>query len=375
MNLLANTRIRINKDVVTRVKRNGSGNGTITVMVGQEVSPADSLGKFIIKSGFRKLNLANLLSLPPLEVKATLQRQVGQPIFRGELLAFKKAGFLSGEKVVTSPSDGTLDYFNEQTGEARLQLSPKEVSLPAGLFGIVEKVDQIRGEVIIKTEATEIFGIGGSGRIREGLLKVLGEPGLLVDKGVIGPDLSGNIVVAGGLVYGDAIFQAMEMGVVGIVTGGVMVSDYKSMAGGTLKPHSSTVDIGLSLVVTEGFGAIPIGPDIYEVLTAYRDKFVFIDGNSSKIVLPSVDGHSMINIRRVGLAKSQDDEKELEARQLEIGQTVRVIGTQFLGQQGRVVSIEDKPKELPSQIKTYLVTVATKSGKFKIPYSNLEIIG
>ncbi len=375
MNLMANARIRIRQNAVTRVKRTATGKGQITVAVGQEVSPDDSLGKFKLQSGFRMIDVAVQLSVSPKEAKGLLQRKIGQKIFRGELLAFKKGSLFSGDKVITSPSDATLNFFDDKTGELRLELDAKEVSLLAGVYGIIEKVDPLRGDVVIKTQATEICGILGTGKVREGVLKVLGGPGLLVDQKMIPDNLSGDIVVAGGLVYGDAIFKAMRIGMHGLITGGINASDYRSITGSIYKKNLQT-DIGLSLMVTEGFGVVPIGNDVFEAATEHDGKFAILDGGAAKLILPSFDGTSIINLRKVALPKLGLEElkPELQAQQLEIGQKVRVIGTEYLGQQGKIVSINSQVDALPSKIRTYMVTVEAKNGKFKIPYTNLEII-
>lgn len=353
-----------------------TGLGQITVKVGQEVTPGDKLGRFSVKSGFRKINLAKLLSVSPQVTKQALQIKIGQRIFKGELLAFKKGSLFSQNKIITSPSDGVLDFFNEKTGEIRLELALKEVDLPSSVFGIVEKIDHAEGEVVIRTQATEIYGILGSGRVRGGQLRMIGPKSGLIVKNMINPVFVNDILVGGGLIYSDAIFEAVKIGVHGIITGGINAEDYKSMAGGSLVKQLGT-DIGLSLLLTEGFGPIPIGEDIFETLKAFEGKFVIIDGNRSKLVLPSFDSNCMVKVRKTHLPDLKIDEGSADTQVgvLSLGARVRVIGSQFSGEQGQVVGIDQAVTVLPSKVTTYMVLVEGRVRKFKVPFTNLEIIG
>jgi hypothetical protein len=189
-----------------------------------------------------------------------------------------------------------------------------------------------------------------------------------------------HILVSGGLIYSGALAQAITSGVHGIITGGINSSDYKSLRGGKLAfPGKYGSDIGLSLVVCEGFGSIPIGEDIFTILQKYNNQFVIIDGNAGKITLPACDSDCIIQIRKVALPQGLkqnyiDSIPEVEAVNLERGQKVRVIAAPFMGEQGVVDTIDATPTVLKSRISTFLVTITTKSRKIRVPYLNIEVI-
>lgn len=379
MNLYANQRVRILQDKVTRIKRRLQGKGKFTVKVGQEVVPDDRIGHSVYPSGYRNINIAKDLSVSPSEAKKLLQRPIGQRIFKGELIAFKKGGILSGKKVIISPTDGILYSYDQSTGELRLEFFPKEIDLPAAVFGLVETVDHLKGEVVIKTQVTEIFGIMGSGKLKTGQIKVIGSRGDLITKVSIYDNLSDHILVGGGLIYKDAITRAVETGVRGIITGGINAKDYKTISGGRLQTRVKFgTDIGVGVLVTEGFGSIPIGEDIFEVLTSHEDRFAILEGNRAKLTLPSHESDCMIKIRQTSLPQVPEDlvemPVEVEAMELKTGQRVRLISLPFLGEQGVIEAIDQTPSLLPSQIATYMVTVTTKKRKIRVPYTNLEVI-
>ncbi len=378
MKLYANYRVRIRPNVVTIIKRSLVGKGKISVSRGQEVLPEDVIGKSLLSSGFRSINLTSLLGVAPGEVEKYLQKRPGQTLYKNELLAFKKGGVWGGKKIVTSPTDGLIESYNSATGELRMGFLPKNVDLPAAVYGVVESVDNERGQVLIKTETTQMLGLFGSGRIRDGILKFLKVRSGLIDDAQINQGLSAHIVVGGALVYSNAISALLAVGAKGFVTGGMNAKDYRAMAGGHLQfPRKMGTDIGISLIAFEGFGSIPVGEDIISVLQKHDDKFAILDGNSARLYLPSYDKDSMIRVKKTALPSMNalvDPPPEIVAVEVKVGQRARVVVPPFQGGQGKIVYLDKTPTALPSGVRTYLVTLETKSRKIKVPFTNIEII-
>lgn len=378
MKFVAAVRIRIEKDVVVRIHRNLRGKGQIVVKKDQEVTPSDIIGTSFVSSGFRTFNLADILSVKPQDVAKYLKKSLGQRVYQGELLAIKEGGFLRGKKIVTSPTDGVLDFLNPKTGEIRLTFFPKKWDLPAGVYGVVELVDGEKGLIIIRAQATSVYGVFGSGRIRDGILNVLGRRDQLLSKAMVSPKLDRQILVGGGLVFKEAISSAISAEVQGIITGGIDARDYKSMAGGRLVfPKMLENDVGLSIVVCEGFGSIPIGEDIYEILQKYNGKYVSVDGNKGKIYLPSFESISLNKVKssRLPPLDSQiDQEQTNQLTDLKIGLKVRIIGNSYIGNIGKIVALDASETVLASKLKTFIATVETGRRKIQVPVANLEVI-
>lgn len=376
MKQFANFQLRVHSNVVIRVRRFLRGKGGLNVAVGQVVSPDEIIGNATISSGFRTLNLSQLLSVAPAEVERYLNRKVGQRIYKGELLAFKKGSLLGGQKVVTSPTDGVLDFLNPKTGELRMSFLPKQADLPAGVYGIVEQVDSRRGFVVIRTQASTIHGRFGSGRPRDGILHILNKKDSLITNSSITAKYDEHVLVGGSLFFKDAISAAISSGVSGIITGGINAKDYKAMGGGRLIfPRKLETDIGVSIVVCEGFGSIPIGDDIFGILSEYQGRFVSIDGNRAQILLPSFQSSSLTKVKNTRLPNLPEEgaveEKEVEVK---IGLKVRVVGNSYPGEQGEIIAINQSPTLLPSGIRTYLVTIAGVRRKIQVPVANIEVI-
>lgn len=377
--LVANRRLRFEIDTVSIIKRVLEGRGTIRVKVGQEVTPEEIVGSSISSGGFRVLDLSNLLSVPPNQVKKYLQRPLGHKIYRGELLALKRGGFWQNQKLIISPTDGVLDFLDEQTGQLRLTFLPKHIDLPAAVYGIVEKVNPPLGEIVIKTQVTRIYGLFGSGKARDGILRTLGGRGDLIHEYNISATRTENILVGGSLIYKEAMAWAITSEISGIITGGINAEDFRGISGGRLKfsNEANSTDIGTSIIVCEGFGSIPIGSDIFDILLKHNSRFAIIDGHKATISLPSFESSSMIKVRKTALPSSAQEPKTgnlLDVSDIEMGQKVRIIGSPYMGEQGKVISLDKTETLLATGIWSYLIGVETRSKKIKVPYLNLEII-
>lgn len=372
--LFANHRVRVKQNICTLIKRSLKGPGSLIVQKNTEISPHDILGHYKLTLGFTKINLAKELNVTPMEVPKLLQKAVGQTIFKGELVAFKK-GLLSKAQII-SPTDGIFESLDEKTGEATFKLLPKDVSLTAGVFGVVQDVDFKKGEVTIKTMMTEVYGIYGTGGEREGFINVISGPADLVNKEFITENHRGQILIAGSLILEAVIRESMSCNVSGIIGGGLNLDDYLAM-GGSLEPQkTASNDSGISILATEGFGIIPMGDDIYELFKKYSGKYALINGNLGRVQLPSNDPNSILSCRKVGLPSYETipEKVQLSVSDIKIGVKVRLIAPPFMGSQGTVLEIDSVPTRLESGISTILVTVVTKNKKIRVAFSNLEII-
>lgn len=369
-------RVRVEKDVIVRISRILPGKGIINVALNQEVAPSDIIGLSDVSSGFRTINLSQDLEVGPKEVEKYLKRGVGQRIYKGELLAYKQGSILGGKKAVVAPTDGILDYLNPETGEIKMTLLPRKIELPAGVYGIVDGVDNQRGKVTIKAQASRIHGMFGCGKIRDGILEFVCKREDMLIGSMISPKNEGQILIGGSLIYKEALSTSISCGVNGIITGGMNSEDYKSMAGGRLTfPKKLENDVGISILCCEGFGSIPIAEDIYNILREYDGKFVSIDGTRATLDLPSFQSNSLTHVKSVNLPPLDNFPKQVNGEvDLKVGLGVRVIGSSYLGEQGKIISVDSSPTLLASGLKGVLATIETKRRKIKVPVVNLEAI-
>lgn len=372
--LFANQRVRIRPGICRLIKRTLKGPGQISVQKNTEVSPHDILGHYKVTAGFTKVNISKELNVSPEEISKYMKKNVGQTVFKGELLAFKKGFF--GTSQIIAPTDSIFETLDKKTGEATFKLIPKDVSLTSGVFGVVEDVNQAQGEVIIRCMSTEVYGVIGTGSEKEGFLNVISGPGDLVNAYKVTPENRGQILAAGSLVLQETIKKALTCNVNGIICGGLNLDNYLSMATSLVPSKRVGTEIGISIVASEGFGLVPIGEDFQEMLNKHNGRFVMINGNLGRILLPSDDPNSILSCRKVGLPEggAQGVKPEITIGEIKTGAKVRLIWPPFFGAQGIVSAVDETPTTLKSGISTYLLTVDTKARKIRVPSSNVEII-
>lgn len=375
MDLPVNLRPRIKLNTITHVRRSLiGGKGKLNVAPNQEVMSSDILGQSMHSAGFSAVNIAKNLGVSSNVGGKYLTKPIGSKIFKGELLGLKKGMF--GDKVVTAPSDGVLAEYDSKLGEVMLEFLPKQQPLTSGVFGIVEQVNTDIGEVVIKTSVTEIIGIYGCGKERGGDIEAMGSSSELLSMQMLSHKLSSKIILGGALIYGEALRKAVECGISGIISGGINSLDFKAMSGSVDPHHRIGTDPGISILSTEGFGSMSIGSDIYNIIRAHDGKFAFLNGNTARLLLPSPEASSIINLRKVALpiTKEAEGSSDVTFRMIEPGARVRIVWPPFAGWQGRVISIDKTPTQLPSGISTYLLVVETSRKKIMVPYLNVELV-
>ncbi len=376
MSLFINSRVRVEKRVVLHVKRKlAGGRGEFFIKEGQEVTPTLSLGEGNTVTGFKTIPLAEKLGVHPKEALKYLKRSLGKNIYQGELLAKRENVLGLKPLIITSPFDGLIDFYDNNRGDLRIRALPHKVNLLSGVYGIVDRVEPTLGFALIRTLATIVHGVNGSGMEREGILKVLGAKESFISSRQINENLEEHILVGGGLLLEDAIVKAVSVRAKGIVTGGINARDFAKVCDAGLSINKKRwSDAGISIVLTEGFGSIPIGEDIFECLKSFDEGFAILDGNKMKLILPTSLEEDMIYIRKVSvpIKKVVDAEPDIMIVPLRVGQKVRIVTNPFFGTQGEVLAIDETPTKMPSGFMTYFVTIETRLSKIRIPYNNIE---
>ena len=376
MELPVNQRMLATPNKASHIIKQIPQGGQILVHQNEEIKPSDIIGKYHQVGGFRSVNLAQQLGVRPSDVKKYLKREMGKTIYQGELLAVK-SGFFR-KKEVTAPTDSVMQSLDEKTGIMVLRLLPKELPVLSGVYGIVDLIDAQTGNIYIKTMVTNIYGVLGSGKQREGILHVVGSQKSIILEDQIPSDIHQAIILGGSLFYIEALRKALENGASGIISGGINARDFKSIVGASNFKQGYGNDAGISLLIQQGFGGMPINNEIYQAMWLYEGKFVFIDGNARKVMLPSNDPDSILRLRSVMLPIVQNgqhpDTLELTTTTLKEGDQVRIIWPPYMGSVGKVIAIDSATSLLPSGVSTYMVTLELAGQKLKVPYSNLEVV-
>ena len=183
----------------------------------------------------------------------------------------------------------------------------------------------------------------------------------------------GCVVVGGSRVTAEAIRKAIKVGATGVVTGGFDDKDLREFLGYDIGVAiTGSEDLGVTLVVTEGFGDIVMAQKTFDLLNAKNGQMACINGATqirAGVIRPEVvipipgDIHAKGNIR------------EYEQQGLIIGSPIRVIRHPHFGKLGTVSALPSPLQVLESESKARVLEVMFEDGsKAIVPRANVELI-
>jgi hypothetical protein len=186
--------------------------------------------------------------------------------------------------------------------------------------------------------------------------------------------MRGQIVVGGARVTQEAVRKAIDVGVAAVVSGGIDDQDLREILGYDLGVAiTGSERIGITLLMTEGFGDIAMAERTHELLCAQAGRPAAANGTTQiragvmrpEIVIPlaATNGHAA-------------GEAGVFAAPLEIGAPVRIIRDPWFGVLGKVSQLPPEPHVLESGSRARVLEVAARDGrKLIVPRANVEIIG
>lgn len=356
-----------------RVRRILPIKGEVLVSQGDEVTAEQVVARTYLPGEITPVNMANLLSMPPADVLECMVKKVGDDVKKGDVLAETKGIFGMFKSTIESKWEGKIETISDVTGQVILRGEPIPVEVKAYLSGSVVEVLPDEG-VVIENDVTFVQGIFGVGGETFGTLKLAAHSHseeLTAD--MIKEDMKGCVVIGGARVTHEAIKKAIKVGAAAVVSGGIDDQDLKKILGYDLGVAiTGTERIGVTVVVTEGFGEIAMAQRTYELLKTREGHFASVNGATQiragvmrpEIVIPLTEEE-----------RKGEVEPEHTAGLLEPGKPLRIIRDPYFGLIGTVESLPPEPTVLGSGSKARVVEVKLESGKsVTIPRANVELI-
>jgi hypothetical protein len=346
--------------------------GKVLVEEGEQVTGQQIIAQTFMPGEITPLNMANLLSLPPADVPDCMLKNEGDPIEVGDAVARTKGIFGMFQSDYVSKVSGTIESISSVTGQVIVRGEPLPVEVQAYLAGTVTQVIPNEGCVIEADAAfiQGIFGIGGEsfGPIR--LASKTHEQPLTED--LITSDMKGAVIVGGARMTETAIERARSVGASAIVSGGIDDEDLRTFLGYDLGVAiTGSEEVGLTLIVTEGFGDIAMAERTFTLLSSLEGKQAAVNGATQiragvmrpEIIVPLPD------------SVSTDDTSDREQGYLDIDAPVRIIRDPYFGLIGSVNGLPSEPQILESGSKARVLEVKLDSGESVIiPRANVELI-
>ncbi len=328
-------------------------NGHVLVRRLQKVSPTDVIVVAPLSPKFLLLDIAQGLNVTPERADELLQRQSGDELVQGDVIAGPVGLF---QRVVRAPHPGQVRIAGE--GKVLFEISSPTYELQAGMEGNITNIIPERG-AIIEAHGALIQGVWGNGKIAYGIVQPVSNDmlqELIPEQLNIG--FRGTILTAGYCKNPEVLEAAGNIPIKGLILGSISAE---------LIPLAKKVDY--PIIVIDGFGESAMNKAAEGILIANKEKNITVNAQGYDPLLgefPEVI---------ISLAPQTDPELPVEIESLKAGKKVIIINGTKGSKIGKIESILPGKQILPSGIESQVAEVSFESDKrMTIPLTNLEIL-
>ena len=238
------------------------------------------------------INVAFRLGVEAPDTSRYMLKGVGESVTDGEPLARRKILLGLSEELVVAPVTGTVESISDLNGMVILRTPPVLVGIPAYVPGKVTKVLPAEG-CVVEAQGALIQGLFGVGGETAGAIHMaVSEPSGTLEAQQIVWDMKGKILVSGSGMSKRALLKARDVGVLGVVTGSIDDMELASFLGKEIGlAITGQEQVGLTVVVTEGFGDMPMSDQIFALLKEHEGKVDSLNGTthiSAESVRPEI---------------------------------------------------------------------------------------
>ena len=345
--------------------------GDILVKKGDKVSYDTIVARTDVPGDPELVKATAILGVDADEVRDFVTKKEGDSVKKGDVMGRYRMFFGLINREVTSPINGEIETISELTGQIIIRPDPVPVEVNAYLPGKIVEVIPREG-VVIETNSAFIQGILGLGGETHGELKVVVESSrdeLTADK--ISEYDRGHILIGGSLITYEAFQKAVEVGVAGLVAGGMNYTDVTRILGEAIGVAiTGEEEIGTTLIITEGFGKMDMSSRTFDLMKSFEGSVAAINGATQiragvmrpEIIIPHAE------------SAEETTAEELTAG-MQAGTPVRLIRQPYFGSIGTVVSLPVELQRVESGSKVRVMAVKLDDGREVIvPRANVEII-
>lgn len=363
--------LRVTARATVRRERRLPLKGAVLVALGERVQPDTIVARTELPGNVQTVNLAAKLSTEPAKVAGLLLKPIGAAVAKGEVIATAKTMFGLMTTAAECPCDGVLESVSTVTGQLIVREPPIPVEVGAYLEGVVTEV--LPGEgVVIEAQGAFLQGIFGVGGETYGPVAIaVHRPDAELMPQDLKPEHRGRVVVGGAFVRHETLMRARDIGVAAVVVGGFDDSDLKRLIGRDLGVAiTGSEEIGLTLVLTEGFGHIPMAQRTWRLLSENAGRLASVSGATqirAGVLRPE------IVIPAEGQAPPKGDAQEGD---LGVGSLVRVIRQPWFGRIGKVTGMPAALQALETEamVRVLVVEFADDASHATVPRANIERI-
>jgi biotin carboxyl carrier protein len=366
--------LTVTEQAIVRRRRLLSLPGTVLVTTGDSVSANQAVARAELPGKVYPVNLANQLSVAPDEIHEYLIKKVGDPVQKDEILAENKPLMKWFKTEILSPITGVVESVSPVTGQVLLREPPRVLELLGYVDGLIVEVIPQQG-VVVETDCSlvqGIFGIGGE--TRGEIVIAVASPDEALSPRHFTADMKGKIVVGGSFIPSEALARAKEVGVAGLVVGGIHDKDLRALLGYDLGVAiTGSEQVGFTLILTEGFGTIPMARKTFTLLSAHAGQLASISGATQ--IRAGVIRPEIIIPKDAGTSGAHGAATVAEREGIRIGDQVRIIRDPLFGKIGEVASLPPDLQRIPTESDVRVMEVRFADGSAAmIPRANIELI-
>lgn len=345
--------------------------GEVLVRVGDSVSAEDVVLRVMLPGEIEILRVGDALGVE--SASKLLKVGVGEAVTEGQILAETPGLFGYFKEEVRSPITGTVEYFTEANNHLAVRGTATSFEVKAYISGIVNEVIPGRG-VSITANASIIQGVFGLGGERYGDVLALNVPS---DHSVTEADLKGlaveltGKVLVGGMNFTRGAFEcAAARGVSAIVTGSIDSAELRRILGYELGVSiTGDESTPFTLIITEGFGHLPIGERVMKLAARLSGKRASVNGATQ------VRAGAMRPELIVSPAVESATRDEPKSGDLKSGSQVRILCYPHYGSLGVVQDMPQQPEVIPSGAIVRVLRITMDNGQLvTVPRSNVELV-
>lgn len=345
--------------------------GKVVVNIGDTISSQQVVARAELPGRVFPVNLANQLSVAPGEIREYLTKKEGDVVGKDEILAENKPLIKWFKTEIPSPVAGTIESVSTVTGQVLLREPPRVLQLLAYVDGtIIETIPQ-QG-VVVETTCSLVQGIFGIGGETSGeIVMAVQTPDEPLTPGHFNSTMKRKVVVGGSFLPSEAMKEAKAAGVAGLVVGGIHDEDLRALLGYDLGVAiTGTEQVGFTLILTEGFGTIPMAAKTFKLLSSHAGQKASISGATQiragvirpEIIIPQGEG---------GLGMATQTQRD----GISLGDPVRIIRDPLFGCIGEVSALPPELTKIPTESEVRVLEVKFADGKkVVIPRTNIEVI-
>lgn len=346
--------------------------GEVLVNENDTIKSTDIVAKTELPGKVYPINVKGELGLAkPEELPAAMLKQEGEKIEKGEVIAKTKGFFGLFSSEYKSPIEGTIQQISKMSGMVILAEPPIPVKVEGYIDGKVTKVFKDEG-VEIETEGVHIQGILGLGGETYGdIVIAVKNTTDVLDADLIKSEYKDKIVVGGAKITSEALLKARDIGIKAIITGGFDYQDIRDILGKDLGVAITGHEkIGLTLVLTEGFGNIPMADRTFSLLSKYQGYKASVNG-ATQIRAGVLRPEIIITHNNEDASKLEKDYSETG---LETGDMIRVIRAPYFGKIGKVLELPAEHHQVESGTWVRILVAEIDGERITVPRANIEVL-